>query len=198
MNRPIRKVICLMIPLFLILLGSSSFAEYVIKLKNGRCLPTPNYWEEQGQVKFYWGSGVASVPKTNILAVVNVREKPQEWVPPVKEPAPTAEEATPGKETTSGKETTPAQAMGEKWGRETAAAAPQGKLDILSYKKQKALYTEQYEKAYQRYLDASARKDPEAKRKAWLEFNEFGGKVIALEEEVKQKNQGAIPKWWKE
>ena len=192
MNRGVKGIIFLLVPFFLITLSSISFAEYVIKLKNGRCLPTGRYWEEQGQVKFYWGSGVASVPKTSILTVVDVKEKPQEWVPPVREPAPAKEEATPLQETT------PVKEIGEKKVRETIAVAPQGKLDILSYKKQKALYTAQYEKAYQRYLDASARKDPEAKRKAWLEFNNFGGKVVALEEEVKKKNQGVVPKWWKE
>ena len=198
MNRPIKEVICLMVPVFLILFGSISFAEYVIKLKNGRCLPTSNYWEEQGQVKFYWGSGVASVPKKDILAVVNVQEKPQEWVPPVKEKAATAQEAAPTQEAISVKETTPSKATGDKKVGATETVAPQGKLDIPAYKKQKALYTEQYEKAYQRYLDASAHRDPEAKKKAWHEFNDFGGKVIALEEEVKKKNEGVVPGWWKE
>ena len=192
MNRGVKGILFLLVPFFLITLGSVSFAEYVIKLKNGRCLPTTRYWEEQGQLKFYWGSGVASVPKTNILTVVDVSKRPQEWVPPAKEPPPAMEEAT------SVKETTPAKETGEKKVRETTAVAPQEKLDILSYQKQKALYTEKYEKAYQRYKDASARKDAEAKKKAWLEFNEFGGKVVALEEEVKKKNQGVVPRWWKE
>jgi hypothetical protein len=198
MNRFIIRVACLMVPLLLMVLGSTCFGEYVIKLKNGRVLPTARYWEEQGQVKFYWGSGVASVPKTNVLAIVDVKKEPQEWVPPVQESAPAVEETTPMKEIASVKGTNPPKEVGERKVQGTTPVAPQGKLDILSYKKQKAVYTDQYEKAYQRYLEASARKDPEAKKKAWKEFNDFGGKVISLEEEVKRKNQGVVPDWWKD
>jgi hypothetical protein len=66
------------------------------------------------------------------------------------------------------------------------------------YRKQKAYYIEQFEQAYQRYLEASSRRDAEGKKKAWEEFNRFGGQVITLETELKKKNNGSLPSWWKE
>lgn len=71
-------------------------------------------------------------------------------------------------------------------------------MDIEQYKKQKAYYTEQFEQAYQRYMDATSRKDEEGKKKAWEEFNNYGGKVVSMEAEVMKKNNGVVPQWWKE
>jgi hypothetical protein len=80
----------------------------------------------------------------------------------------------------------------------TASPDTLKEIDVDYYKKQKAHYTEQYEQALQRYLDASSRKDVEGKRKAWEEFNLFGGQVITLETELKKKNIGTVPSWWNE
>ncbi len=71
-------------------------------------------------------------------------------------------------------------------------------IDIEQYKKQKAYYTEQFEQAYQRYLEATSRRDEEGKKKAWEEFNNFGGKVVSMEAELRKKNNGVVPQWWKE
>jgi len=38
----------------------------------------------------------------------------------------------------------------------------------------------------------------EGKKKAWEEFNNFGGKVVSMEDELKKKNNGITPQWWKE
>ncbi len=55
---------------------------------------------------------------------------------------------------------------------------------------------EKYERAYERYLEASSRQDKAAKEKAWEEFNRYGGQVISLQEELKIKNRGVLPEWW--
>jgi hypothetical protein len=71
-----------------------------------------------------------------------------------------------------------------------------GKIDAGYYKKQKAFFTEKYEQAYERYLEASSQRDREAKKKAWEEFNRYGGQVSSLEEELRKQNQGVLPNWW--
>ena len=56
-------------------LGSTAFAGYVFKLKNGRSVETANYWEEEGEIKFQYREGVASIPKRNIVSIMKVEEK---------------------------------------------------------------------------------------------------------------------------
>lgn len=71
-------------------------------------------------------------------------------------------------------------------------------MNIEQYKKQKAYFTEQFEQAYERYLEATSRRDEEGKKKAWEEFNNYGGKVVSMEAELMKKNNGIVPQWWKE
>jgi hypothetical protein len=59
---------------FTFFLSSAALADYVIKLKNGRSLPTSKFWEEKEEIKFYWANGIAEIPKEDI-------EKP-EGIPP--------------------------------------------------------------------------------------------------------------------
>lgn len=175
--------------IFTFLIVSTASPDYVIKLKNGRTVETEKYWEEKDMVMFQWEDGVASFPKKNILSIVKVEEKfsgrfyKEKDIPPAIQKAPAETEKSPEKE-----------------GVEKSAAVSEApkKIDVGYYRKQKALYMGQYEQAYQRYLDASSRRDEEGKKKAWEEFNRYGGQVISLESELKQKNNGVVPQWWKE
>jgi hypothetical protein len=180
-------------------LNSYAFADYLIRLKNGRNIETPNCWEEKGEVKFQWQGGIASVPKKNILAIRQVEERFPERstkegkkvsIEKPRQPSSKAPKELPQPEMSKLDPADPVK----------KAAAPEilKASEIEYYKKQKAHYTEQYEQALQRYLDASSRKDVEGKKKAWEEFNRFGGQVITLETELKNRNYGAVPSWWKE
>jgi len=169
-------------------LVSSAHGDYLIKLKNGRSVGVEKYWEEKGEIKFQYQGGVASLPKNNILSIVSVEERFPERVNRQEDPSPAQKEVAeePKKPEAKGKE--------ESAVRKEASKA----IDVDYYKKQKAFYMEQYEQAYQRYMDATSRKDAEAKKKAWEEFNDFGGKVFSLETELRKKNNGVVPQWWKE
>ena len=148
-----------------------SLAGYRIKLKNGRNLPTPHYWEQKGEIRFFWANGVAGIRKEEVLSIVQEEEEVADvGIPP-----------------------------GRKAVQELMALEPgaeKEKIDVEYYQKQKAYYVEQYEKAYERYLDASSHQDKAAKEKAWKEFNHYGGQVISLQEELKKKNKGVLPQWW--
>jgi len=168
-------------------LNSTVFGDYVIKLKNGRTVETTKYWEEKNEVKFLWQGGVASLPKRNILNINWVEEKFSDRSArqnqTAAEPKPVAV-APPQPAPKKAETPAPVQATNE--------------TNVEQYKKQKVYYTQQYEEAYQRYLEATSRRDPEAKKKAWDEFNKYGGEVVKMESELRKKNNGEVPSWWKE
>jgi hypothetical protein len=173
--------------LLAVFLSGPAFADYVIKLKNGRTVETAEYWEENGEVKFQWEEGVASLPKKNVVNIDWVEEK---FPSRTSRPNPQAAEPK------QAAEETPNAAV--KKGEPTAAQEASQEINTEQYKKKKAQYVAQYEQAYQRYLDATSRRDAEAKKKAWEEFNNYGGEVVKMETELRKRNNGQVPSWWKE
>jgi len=168
-------------------LSSTAFGDYVIKLKNGRTVETAKYWEEKNEVKFQWQGGVASLPRGNILNIIWVEEKfPERKV--TQDPTPAEPKGTPAE----------APPPAQKKVETPAPVQVSNEINVENYKKQKVYYTQQYEDAYQRYLDATSRRDAEAKKKAWDEFNKYGGEVVKMETELRKKNHGEVPSWWKE
>ncbi|MFH1763842.1 MAG: hypothetical protein ABIF09_06590 [Gemmatimonadota bacterium] len=174
-------------------LGSPAAADYLIKLKNGRTVETAKCWEEKGEVKFQWQGGVASFPKGNVLDVIRVEEKFSDRAPRESGNSPETREAPVGTAKPEAKKVEKPAFPG----KPTPSQEPK-EIEAEKYKKQKAQYTQQFEEAYQRYLEASARKDPRAKKIAWEEFNRYGGQVVSLEAELMKKNNGTLPGWWKE
>ena len=175
-------------------LSSTAFADYVIKLKNGRSVEIERYWEEKDTIKFQYQGGVASLSKKNILSIVKVEEKFSERSHKEKEQSPALEILPETKKASApdmGK-SNPGEASKESDVKEN----DKKEIDIESNRKQKVYYTEQFEQAYQRYLEATSRRDAEGKKKAWEEFNNFGGKVVSMEEDLKKKNNGTVPQWW--
>ena len=172
--------------LLAVFLSGPAFADYVIKLKNGRTVETAKCWEEEGQVKFQWEEGVASLPKKNVVSIDWVEEK---FPSRASRPNPQPSETKPIAEET-------AKTVAKK-GESTVSQEASREINIEQYKKKKAQYVSQYEQAYQRYLDATSRRDAEAKKKAWEEFNNYGGEVVKMETELRKKNNGEVPSWWK-
>jgi len=168
-------------------ISGPAFADYVIKLKNGRTVETAKCWEEEGQVKFQWDEGVASLPKRNVVSIDWVEEK---FPSRASRPNPQAVEPK------QVPEETPKTAA--KKGEPAVPQETSQEINIEQYKKKKAQYVSQYEQAYQRYLDAVSRRDAEAKKKAWEEFNNYGGEVVNMETELRKRNNGQVPSWWKE
>jgi hypothetical protein len=171
-----------------------ALADYRIKLKNGRMVETAQFWVEKDEIKFQWPGGVASLPKKDLLAITEVEKIFTGGAPNgEKHPAPDKQETAPE----------PSRATVNRAGNVSPAERPSSaetsrEYSVDYYLKQKAYYIEQFEQAYQRYLEASSRRDVEAKNKAWEEFNRFGGQVITLETELKRKNHGTVPSWRKE
>jgi len=171
-----------------------ALADYLIKLKNGRTLETPQFWEERGEIKFQWLGGVVSLSKKDLFTITEVENKFADQTPTgEKQRDPENPETPPGPPLATMnivEKVLPAERL-------SSAETLQG-VGMEDYRKKKTYYIEQFEQAYQRYLEASSRKDVEGKKKAWEEFNRFGGQVITLETELKKKNNGTLPSWWKE
>ena len=179
-----------------LILPSPALADYVIKLKNGRTVETDKVWEEKAEVKFHWQDGVASLPKKNIVSIVKVDEKLPNRAAKAKEPAPPAPPAKSGEGTGRNLKETPAPA--KEFSPDDSAPKEITPKEVENYKKEKAYYTERFEQAHKRYLEASAARDKEAKQRAREEYNQCAGKVFALESEVAKRNNGTVPGWWKE
>ncbi|MGD0624872.1 MAG: hypothetical protein ABSB32_09160 [Thermodesulfobacteriota bacterium] len=181
-----KKIFYLAAIVFAFGLSSAAWAEYVIKLKNGRILPVSIFWEEKGVVKFYWQSGIVGIPKKDILSIKAGKAERRERIPNTSEPGPNSGQiadaavSAEAQESAQDKKTPDPGALKEKVGAEL-------------YEKQKAYYKAEYEKALERYFEAASRHDAEAKKKAWEEFNRFGGEVISLEEELKKSTQSTTP-----
>jgi hypothetical protein len=199
MGEEMKRILCFMIAV--VFFGGSipvAMAGYEIELKNGRVLSTPKFWEENGIVKFYWESGIASIPKGVIRSVKSVEDAPTMKASTLKEATPEPK-STPSKDPIPHPKSTPPKEIKREVKIEEPGPAPaKEKIDAEYYKEQKALFTGKYEQAHERYLEASSRHDKEAKKEAWEEFIRYGGRVSALEEELKIKNQGVLPKWWNE
>jgi len=182
-----KKISAGLIFLVALFLSGPAFADFVIKLKNGRTVETANWWEEEGQVKFQWEEGIASLPRKNVASIDWVEEKARSRSyrpdPQAAEPKPVPEET--------------AKAAVKKE-QPTAPQEASQEINVEQYKAKKAKYVAQYEQAYQRYLEATSRRDAEAKKKAWEEFNRYGGEVVKMETELRKRNDGQVPSWWKE
>jgi len=181
-----KRLIYLIPVFFIFLLSSTSFAEYVIKLKNGSSILTQKFWEERGEIRYYYADGIAGIPKENVISFVTLKEAPSEKVSLAKERASEMKEVQ-----------AVLNKVSEKSVEELRQEAKKEEIDIEYYKKKRALYVAKFEEAYEKYLRATSERDEVAKIEAWKDFNHFGGHVIALEQDLKKKNHGVIPEWWK-
>jgi hypothetical protein len=173
-----KKIFCLTAILFAFGLNSAGWAEYLITLRNGRMLPVSNFWEEKGIVKFYWQNGIVGLPKKNISSIKLKKTDGPDKIQYISNPPPTADQ--PIEVPVSAGTQEPVQGK-----RAPEPAVSKAKVSVELYEKQKALYTEEYEKANERYLQATSRHDREGKKKAWEEMNNFAGQVSVVDEELK-------------
>jgi len=154
-----------------------SFADYVILLDNGRQFVTQRYWEEGGEIKFYFKSGVLGVPRS---AVVSIEESTAEAPAPDKTPNETEVKA---------------KKEGDK--------KPDKKIDKKKpleeyYKKMKVLKTKLNE-SLKRLREATRNKDKAAKKMAREDMRKFSKEIYKLTDEVKRVNNGVLPEdWWKD
>jgi len=161
-----------------------SFADYIINLKSGRQFVTERYWEEGGEIKFHFKSGVLGVPRS---AVVSIEEVIPE-TPPREKPRP--EEAPPEKK----EETNAVKKTEKKEEKKVEQTKP-----LHEYWEQKKAIKVKLDEALKRLREATRNKDKAAKKKARKDMRKFSKEIYKLTDEVKEMNNGKLPDyWWKD
>jgi hypothetical protein len=181
-----KKILCLTAIIFAFGLSSTVFAEYVIQLKNGRILAISKFWEEKGVVKFHWQSGIVGIPKKDIFAIRARKHDDPDKIHYVSEPAVNSDQVKTVPVSTAAQASVQDQKTPE-------PGAPKERINAALYEKQKAYYTAEFEKALERYFQASSRHDVEGKKKAWEEFTQFARQVSIIDEELKKNTQSTTP-----
>ena len=158
-----------------------SFADYIIHLKSGRQFVTERYWEEGGEIKFHFKSGVLGVPKS---AVVSIEEVIPE-TPAREEPPP---EAAPAEK----KEETNAVKKPEKKEEKKAEQAK----PLHEYWEQKKALKVKLDEVLKRLREATNRKDTAGKEQASEDMRKLSKEIYKLTDKVKEINNGKLPDYW--
>jgi hypothetical protein len=170
-------------------------ASYRLQLKNGNEVKTPHYWEEGDEIKFYVYGGVAGIQKRFVDSVTisnsNYKEdatyeedREQSKNPLVLDgPKSSADIKTQnkGSEGTSNGKTAKAEV-----------------IDIKYYSERKGTLKEKLAEALEKNRQATSRKDQEAKKATRQEMLKYSQQLHDLQDELKEKNKGSLPDWWKE
>ncbi len=171
----------LMVITMILGLTTATWADYLIKAKNGREFTTDRYWEEAGEIKFNFAGGVFGIPKDLILSIEDQGPDNADKNPAETEEAQTVPGPKPGEtETTQ---------------EETDKKEENSRLKSLIEKKN--VLKKKLDEALARLRTASKNKDRAAKDKARQEMRGYATQLYALTNQVKALNNGELPDgWW--
>ena len=173
-----------------LLLPSVTFSSFVIELKNDSTFTTSGYWEEGNEIVFYQYEGVVRIAK-DLVREVTLTSPPVDRPPqPIRRSPGSVEAETQAVASAPAKQEEPppteARPPGEK------APAP----DLADYRQMKVKLEEDLELAESKHRQALKNADKVARRKASREIWEIEKQRVALAKEIKEKNNGVLPKWW--
>jgi hypothetical protein len=164
-------------------------ASYQLQLKNGSEIKTSHYWEEGNEIKFYQYGGVVGVPRANVIGIKSSNANLQEN----KDTIPTD---TIVKDQKVGDNTkTHTDKKEEKLSKDTEKI---GTIDPNYYREQKAALKDKLDDALEKNREATRRKDQDGKAATRQEMLKYSQQLHDLERELKEKNKGTLPDWWKE
>ena len=69
-----KKFILIIITIVFFICPSVCFSSYLIELKNGSTFITNHYWEQKGQIKFYFRGGVVGISR-NLIRKIEKTDK---------------------------------------------------------------------------------------------------------------------------
>jgi len=168
-------LIITLIGIFSLLTSTLSYAAFLVELKSGRTIFVEDYRIEGDQATLYLQSGALKIPKSDIKSIVKQKEEVERTDSPAK----------------------PDEKATEK-GRVSGKGDPKGKkvdMDVESYKKRKKELQEKLDGAKEVYFNAKEKSEKDKAREVMISFSK---ELFALQEEVKQKNNGTLPDWWGE
>jgi hypothetical protein len=174
-----KKFILIIVIIAFFIYPSICFSSYLIELKNGSTFITNHYWKEGRQIKFYYRGGIVGIEKGLIKGI---RESDLPYKEEVVE-----QKASQTPEITS-------KEAGKKAGEETKEERE--KIDVTFYKNKKSALMERYSEAKKKLQQATKDRNRALQREANNELKEISKQRAALAREIKEKNNGILPKWW--
>jgi len=178
--------------LFVILVMSpgSSDASFLVELQNGRRLRVEGYRMEGKSCELYLESGSFRVSREEIKSI---QERNDDVVRLPKDETQKDEPKTaggPGEQKISKNPETPGIPVEQKVSKNSVS---QG-TDIESTIQRKAELRERLEEAKSIYFAATEKTEKDWARQRMISFSR---ELFSLEAEVKAKNNGSLPDWWK-
>lgn len=196
------KIFVLLVILSLITPLISS-AYYTIYLKNGRQFRTDNYWEENDKVVFYLRGGVIGIEKNYVEKIVETNERETSYI---------YKNETDDSGNTNGQEKSYLQRSQEISEHQTQQkrygdvekSGSQSKsdervkddIDVDYYKKAQSELKGKIDESIKKFRKASGSKNTQLKQEAMKEISAFSKQLYDLQDELKEKNDGELPKWW--
>ena len=168
-------VVVTLLGIYFLLTSTLSYAAFLVELKSGRTIFVEDYRIEGDQATLYLQSGSLKIPKSDIKSIVKQKEEVERTDSPAK----------------------PEEKATEK-GRVSEKTDPKIKkvdMDVESYKKRKKELQEKLDGAKEVYFNAKEKSEKDKAREVMISFSK---ELFALQEEVKQKNNGTLPDWWGE
>ena len=174
-----KKFILLIATIAFFICPSICFSSYLIELKNGSKFITYHYWKEGGQIKFYFRGGIVGLGKKFVR---EIRESDLTHKEEVVEQKASQTPKIASKE------------AGKKTGEETKEEME--KIDVTFYKNKKSALMESYREAKKKLQQATKDRNRALQREANNELKEISKQRAAIAREIKEKNNGILPKWW--
>jgi len=161
-----------------------SHASYIIHLKEGGQLITSQYWEENGQIKFFVSGGMMGIDKNTVRKIEKSNidasgyyesNKPDKISPQV--------DQTPENEIK--KDALPDTNVKKE------------KVDLKAYQNKMAKLKSDINKTLTRIKKADTSNDQNAKEEATEDNKKISAEMWQLTDELKKKNNGKLPDdWW--
>lgn len=195
------KIVLALVVSLCLLAPSLSAARYIIKLKNGREITTERYWNEGNKVMFERDSGVLGVSKDQVVEIKE--EKPttsgvevpytgprDATPPPAASQARVAPPTPPSAPASTGQGQAPTAAL--------QAEKKKEKIDEEYYKQKRQEILDRIDTFVEQRSQATQNQDGTGKKAARQGYLNASKELFALQEELKKKNGGELPEWWKQ
>lgn len=179
-----KNVILLALISFYFLTPTAGNASYYIHLKNGGKLLTPLYWQEGGEIYFFYAGGIVGVKSRDIGRIEKGSggvhgdgdSSPDQLIPRENPPRIITPSPAKTEETKTGKE----------------------KIDIADYKNRKDRLEKELEDLLEKRRAAKSRKDETARKRLTEEIINVSSQIYQMTDDVTLKNGGQLPEgWWK-
>ena len=179
-----KKFILIIVIIAFFICPSVCFSSYLIELKNGSTFITNHYWKEGRQIKFYYRGGVVGISK-NLVQKISESDLPykEEVVEQKAPPTPDVPEVAP-------------KEAGGKADKKTDVESKE--IDVEYYQRMNEELWDKYRDAKERYDQSKLHRDEFVGNEAKKEIKEALDKLTELSRELKKKNKGVLPDWWKE